>query len=234
MKTWTVYIHTNNLNNKKYIGITSEKNPSRRWGHNGHGYLHKKEGKYCQEAMANAIVKYGWENFSHEIIAQGLSQEEAFTMEQELIKKYKTNKPKYGYNIENGGKSHKISPKTIEKIRKKHIRAKRSEETRKRISESNKGKQYNDDSKEKMSEAHSIPKHEPLEVAPNFMYNEEPCKCVETGICYHSISNAAKSVGSYTSNIGKCLQGARKRAGGYHWIKITEEEYQEYINNQNM
>jgi len=34
---WQVYIHINKINNKKYVGITSEKDPNKRWK-NGLGY----------------------------------------------------------------------------------------------------------------------------------------------------------------------------------------------------
>ena len=51
MKKFTVYMHTNRLNNKKYIGITCQ-DPKKRW-RNGKGY---KNGYF-----ASAINKYGWD-----------------------------------------------------------------------------------------------------------------------------------------------------------------------------
>lgn len=69
---WTVYIHTNKENQKKYVGITSTSVVGR-W-HNGYGYLtKKKDGSFCQPAMAHAILKYGWSAFSHEIVATNLT-----------------------------------------------------------------------------------------------------------------------------------------------------------------
>ena len=54
--------------NKVYIGITY--NIKRRW-YDGNGYLHKKKnGKYNQPLFARAILKYGWDNFTHEILVE--------------------------------------------------------------------------------------------------------------------------------------------------------------------
>ena len=46
----------------------------------------------------NAIQKYGWDNFQHEIIASGLTSEEAGHMEQLLIKELNLANKDYGYN----------------------------------------------------------------------------------------------------------------------------------------
>lgn len=90
-----VYIHTINENGKKYIGQCAG-DPAIRWGSSGH--------RYKKQFFYKAIKKYGWENIKHEIIADNLSQEEADKLEIDLIKKYKTNDRKYGYNIEAGGR----------------------------------------------------------------------------------------------------------------------------------
>lgn len=49
--------------------------------------------------MSRAINKYGWENVQHEIVAFGLSKEQAERMEIDLIASEKANDPKYGYNV---------------------------------------------------------------------------------------------------------------------------------------
>ena len=91
---YTVYCHTNKINNKKYIGITCN-SLNRRW-QNGLGY---RNNKYFYAA----IQKYSWENFKHEIIKEHLSKEAAYKLEDELIKFYITTNPNYGYNIAYGG-----------------------------------------------------------------------------------------------------------------------------------
>ena len=231
-KKYSVYIHTNTINNKKYVGMTSVSLKTR-WGRNGSGYLKTKNGKYCQPAFANAILKYGWDVFTHEVIASGLTFDEASDLEIKKIAELKSDNAKYGYNIEKGGRHSKVSEQTLEKMKKSQTGKKHSEETKKKISQSNTGKTHTAQTKECLSEKHSKIKQEPIEnIIPNYQYNEVCCRCVETGICYHSISTAAKSVGSYSNNIAKCLTGKRQRAGGYHWEKITNEEYEEYIHRK--
>lgn len=86
-------MHENKINHKKYIGITCQK-PTQRW-RGGKGY---KIG-----AFKKAIDKYGWNNFEHKILYENLSKEDACLKEIELIEKYKTTNPNYGYNLCEGG-----------------------------------------------------------------------------------------------------------------------------------
>ena len=98
-----VYVHTNKINGKKYIGITSQK-PEARWGVNGSRYLY--EDTRTKSAFAKALHKYGWENFTHEILFEGLTEAEAKQKERELITKYRTYvgfKDCAGYNMTLGG-----------------------------------------------------------------------------------------------------------------------------------
>lgn len=103
--SFIVYMHVNKLNDKKYIGITSQK-PNARW-HNGYGYLEQSEnGKYKQDAFAKAILKYGWDNFEHKILFEHLTADEAKAKEIELIAQYHTwlqDPACHGYNMTPGG-----------------------------------------------------------------------------------------------------------------------------------
>ena len=94
-KKWKVYCHTNKLNGKKYVGITS-KSLSHRFGANGAKYI---QSRY----FWNAIDKYGWDGFSHELLADGLSKEDACEMEKKLIAEYDLCNRSKGYNIKTGG-----------------------------------------------------------------------------------------------------------------------------------
>ena len=85
-----VYKHTNKVNGKVYIGKTTQ-NINRRF-RNGRGY------KSCV-VFNNAINKYGWSNFETTILYRTTHLEELKKIEGEYILKYKSNNPKYGYNI---------------------------------------------------------------------------------------------------------------------------------------
>lgn len=84
---------------KSYVGITTD--CKRRWA-NGAGY---RDHKY----FYNAIKKYGWDNIKHEIIACGLTLDEAKTAERYNIRKYASNDPDHGYNLTAGGDMRKGS-----------------------------------------------------------------------------------------------------------------------------
>ena len=130
MRPYTVYKHTS-PSGKVYIGITSHK-PEKRWD-NGKGY------RTCPR-MARAVAKYGWANFTHEILAEGLTKDEAETMEVRLITEYQSNNGDFGYNTDNGGSAQgRASEETRRKMSASHMGHSVSDETRRKISESHRG-----------------------------------------------------------------------------------------------
>ena len=128
MGNYTVYKHTS-PNGKIYIGITKQE-LSKRW-ENGRGY------KHCPR-FYSAIKKHGWDSFEHKVLQEGLTKEEAEAEEIRLIALHKSNQAEYGYNIENGG----------------NCSGTHSAETRRKISEANKGRKFSEESIEKMRKAH--------------------------------------------------------------------------------
>lgn len=108
---YSVYKHTS-PSGKVYIGVTKQQ-PHLRW-QNGLGYR-------TQEYFYRAILKYGWDNFEHEIVYQTESYVDANSKEIELIAKYNSTDKNYGYNIENGGNLKKtVSESTRLKLRNHH------------------------------------------------------------------------------------------------------------------
>ena len=179
VRTWTVYIHINKINNKKYIGITRN-NVKERWK-NGNGYK-------TQTVFYNAIQKYGWDNFEHKILFTNLNKEEAISKEKFLIKYYNTyvyNNNSQGYNMTLGadgclgenkilkekfkGKGNPMYGKKAEdfmtpeaiaiknqRLSKSLTGRKLSEEHKKKLSESKKGSKLSEETKRKMSESQKM------------------------------------------------------------------------------
>ena len=84
-----------------------------------------------------------------------------------------------------------------------------SPETRAKIAESNRRRVISDESKKKMSESHKGK-------------TTKKVKCVELDIIFDSIGEAAEFVGVDRSGIGACLRGAQKTSAGFHWERIFE------------
>jgi len=124
-KKYCVYMHTNKINDKKYIGITSMKKPEHRWRKDGKGYG-------SQKYFYKAILKYGFDKFKHEILYENLSKREACDVEIELINKCNTRNRDYGYNITAGGEGATGLKPMLGKSQ--------SDETKLKISKANKGR----------------------------------------------------------------------------------------------
>lgn len=143
-----IYKHTNLINNKAYIGQTIQPLAAR-----------MRQGYYGTK-FAKAVEKYGWESFSTVILyrIERQTKEELVSelnqIEEALIKKYKLQNDKYGYNVKAGGSNGTFThrPESIEKIR---IAAKRpnSGQFKKGQASVNKGKTWSnsDEYKERHS-----------------------------------------------------------------------------------
>lgn len=148
-KNYIVYRHTS-PSGKVYIGITSKK-PEYRWS-NGNGY--KDSPKFY-----NAIKKYGWNNFKHEILYSGLNEISAKMIEEDLIYYYKS--LNISYNITDGGDGTK-GVIMSEESRLKMSNAKKgkpsnrkgfhlSEETKEKLRQANLGKHHSEETRLKIS-----------------------------------------------------------------------------------
>lgn len=139
---YSVYKHTS-PNGKCYIGLTKQ-DPKKRW-QNGLGYR-------TQELFYRAICKYGWNNFKHEIVATGLTLEQAEDLEKKLISEYKSYDKHFGYNVEHGGNAKKeVSPETLAKFKK----ICETEEYKAKILEANRRRWSRPGERERMSQMFS-------------------------------------------------------------------------------
>lgn len=153
--SYCVYVHTNKINGKRYVGQTCQK-PEKRWNR-GKGY---QDNPY----FWRAIQKYSWDNFEHEIIASNLTKEETDNFERLLIKILNSTNPNKGYNLQDGGSHGQPSELSRENIRKAAQKRNENEEWHKKQSESHiglqvgekngmYGRKHSKESKEKMREA---------------------------------------------------------------------------------
>lgn len=100
---YLIYKHTS-PSGKSYIGQTKhiEKRTKE----------HQTKHSECR-VFKNAIQKYGFENFTTEILAENLSLEEANILEEKFISDYNTIVPN-GYNLKSGGLSQIPSQESLE------------------------------------------------------------------------------------------------------------------------
>lgn len=153
-KKFSVYVHIS-PSNKYYVGITCQI-PKRRWRFDGSAYKNNIH-------FWNAIQKYGWNNFQHEVIAQNLTRDEACNFEMVLIDKLKSNNCQYGYNRSSGGEvnqGYSLSKETKEKLSKAFKGRRLSEKQRLALINANKGHHRSEETKKKISMANSHPKNE--------------------------------------------------------------------------
>lgn len=78
-----------------------------------------------------------------------------------------------------------------------------SEETLRKLSEIRRGQKRSEETKRKIGEAH-----------------RKRIMCVETGIIYESMSQAAVDKGCHASGITKACKGSEYTSGGYHWAYV--------------
>lgn len=236
MSGYYLYVHIA-PNCKKYFGITKQY-PTGRWK-NGYGYA-------SSPHFFNAILKYGWDNFQHIILCENLSKNWACKLEQDLIRIYKSNDPKYGYNVCNGGEGtngyhhteaykENLRNRPISDIQKLEI----SETVKQRWKEGrysnrkhnqipwNKGLtkddpriakscrkvgefHHKDESRKKMSESHK----------GKFAYNRKRVQCIETSVIYSSVVEAQKITG--INNISLAARNSNRTAGKLHWRYVDD------------
>ena len=206
--TYCVYIHTNKINGKMYVGQTIYgDDPNKRW-QNGYGY------KNCPY-FYRAIEKYGWNNFDHEIIISKLTKQEADTFEKLLIECLKTKECDYGYNLTDGGDG--VAGRNV------------LIETRNKLSVTHTGKKHTEQTKKKMSE--SATKHKVYQFNVNCeligIYDSIIDASNKTKIHRNSISQCAlghiPSAGGYVWSFETDVNNVQQRIDEYKKIKIRRE-----------
>lgn len=152
-----VYVLTNNLNHKQYVGQTRS-TPTKRVT----ALLWRGRHRPGDSPIGSAIYEFGRQNFSAHIIAMGLSPAEADQLETSLIQTLGTLTP-HGYNISPGGQLKRAVP---ESTRAKLSQRVMGAEWRESISRSCKGRKLSPERLAKFLSYRTTPKTFPGESNP--------------------------------------------------------------------
>ena len=214
MDCYIIYKHTCSINGKSYIGQTKQ--------YEKRCDQHSKPYSRCT-AFRNAIQKHGWHNFQSLVLADGLTLDEANTLEERFIREHNTVSP-YGYNLALGGRNHACHPDTraklsarphvpiTEETRQKLIAARRarpphSEETKRKIGDARRGRPLSEETKSKLRK----PKSKYTSNVPIIQFD-----LAGNEVARFSSPKEATSI-TGIKYLGNCLAGTSKTAGGYIW-----------------
>ena len=226
---YLIYKHTNTINGKVYIGQTG-RSIKQRWGNNGQYY--KQGSKFW-----NAIQKYGWQNFSHEILIDNIStRAEANQLEQYYIEAV-YDSVKTGYNISKGGFDKSYCEKRIYQldsnlaILNTYPSAAEAERRtgidRGSISKCCLGKAITAGNFHwcfEIDHAQYTIRKKSTVLSREVPVEQLDIKTNKVVAQYKSFSEAAHALNIASgSHIGHCCAGHRKTAYGYKWRYINEE-----------
>lgn len=216
MNNWKVYCYTS-PSGKKYVGVTGRSLDDRA-GKEGRCYI--TEGY----TFGKAIKKYGWENFTREILEDNLTEKDAKFLESyyiELFDSYKN-----GYNETRGGDGNQKADyeliiqlwnegKNIQEIKNQTGYGKRALKAAFDAANIN----GIDRIKRQAGQYH---------ITKIYQYNLEGVYLCE----YNSISEAEKENNISHANIVACLKGRRNTAGGYRWSYDKKDNLGELVKKQ--
>ena len=195
-----IYLRTNKINGKKYVGqVTTKRFKARQ---NKWNNLNQ---PYAGNVITNARAKYGIESFGFEILKE-CEDNELNHWEMYYIKELNTKVP-YGYNMTDGGDG-KSGFTVSEETKKKISEAQKgkttwnkgkhhSDETRKKISESRKGKDINGKLSKPVLQ---------IDIKTNEIIKEFP-----------STREVQRQLGFGENAIRHCCKGRTKTSCGYKW-----------------
>ena len=241
-QNYKVYVHVNKINGKKYFGITKNR-VEERWEKNGSGY--KKNSH-----IRSAFNKYGWDNFQHFVVIDGLTYNEAIGYEEDFIRIFNTTDNKKGYNRDKGGKDYLVRIQTRKRMEKAGLikpvihldtRVEYADssiasyytgykaESIRRTCNSRKFLLFNSHwmFKEDYNKLTNYEIEEILKMKPkSYMHDNRKVVCLETLEVFENAEQAQKK---YNKTTESCIRACCKHtnsdritAGGVHWLYLSE------------
>ena len=216
---YTVYLRTNKVNGKQYVGQTCD-------------FKQREKDFKCLKARYGSHYfteernKYGLDNWKSEVLAKVATQEEAWELEKQFIKQLNTKYPN-GYNMSDGGKdsngykhSEEQRQKWSDNRKGKHTSP--STEFKKGMTSWMKGKKMSDEhrKKDRLSHLGKIsPKRKPVvQLSIDGEYIKE----------YTHAVSAAEELGFKSGeSIRKACKESWRTSGGFKWM--YKEDYEKML-----
>ena len=194
-----IYKITNKINGKCYIGKSID--VYRRWEEEKHF-------RSVNEHLKSAFEKYGFENFSFEILEE--CEESALdSKEIYYISLLDATNNKKGYNMTFGGTGGKLTSEVIERIKKTK---EKNGYTKFWL-----GKKIPSETKEKISKSLSGNKNPFFNKTGKDSPNGRKILCIETNQVFDTIKEAAQFANLKVGNNIRTAIKLNIKAGGYHW-----------------
>lgn len=215
-KQYTIYRHIT-PDGKSYIGCTT-KSIKQRWN---------LKYKHCPR-FKSVCEQYGWDGMQHEVLAVTPIESVAYQIEQEMIAKYQSYNPDFGYNVSKGGKATyaglRHTEETKDKIRKANTGAIFTEEHRKNLSKSLKGNMVGE-----KNPMYGKPKSATTIQRQYDSHRHEMKPVVQMDLngnilsTFFSIHEAMRVTGVARSSIHNCLVGKQKSSKGFLWKYVDSD-----------
>ena len=233
--TFGIYGIRNKITKKIYIGSTTQ-TFHLRWSCHIHSL---NNGSHDNEYLKNSWKTHGKDAFEFFIIEIFDEINDVISAEDNWLDKFKNeDKLKFNrdisYNIRLLASGMKHSDETIEKIRKASVGRIKSEETRKKLSEANKGENnamygkflednpfyqvaHSDETREKLRQINLASENKERKAVNQFDLNGI---LINTFI---SVGEAERQTDIHGPRISNCCNGITKSAGGYIWSFVNPE-----------
>ena len=216
-----IYKFTNLINNKVYIGQTTQSVRTRVIQHIADSKSNRKSKTYFH----NALSKYGFDNFTFEIIEYCQDKQQLNEKEIYWIGYYKSNIKQFGYNLTPGGPGNTdrdFCKKNIDRLIKANTGRSLSDETKRTISISNKNNWNNSQFRAKhiehVKEMWEITSNKVVQLDYNYnLINTYPSQQQVSIMLY------GKSSGTFSRNLSykdNKINGFKKN--GFIWMRLED------------